>query len=148
MSFGGMFGPALANLFNNKAVDTNATDSIKASNDSITEAGGSFEGESYDADFDINDPDAVKNIQSKLVDSDANALPQYGVDGKWGDESQNAYNKYMSEQNQTPIKQAFSNSMENSWLENEGGGGVSVNPDTGYKNPVYAAPEWGLKKQF
>tara|TARA_E500000305_G_C4024403_1_gene240906 strand:+ start:1951 stop:2391 length:441 start_codon:yes stop_codon:yes gene_type:complete len=145
--FQGMFGQAIGNLFNNKSVDTNATDKIQENNSALVDSGASTAGESFDVDIDLNDPEAVKNLQNKMVADNPDALTKYGVDGKWGDESQGAYNEYMAKQ-QTPVKQAFSNTMESSYLENEGGGGVSTNPETGYQNPVYAAPEWGLRKKF
>ncbi len=141
-----MFGQAVGNFFQGgQSVDQAAANSINESSQELANQGVSYEGSSHEVDFDINDPNAVKNMQTKLVDNDANALPQYGVDSKWGEESQNAYNKYMDQQK--PVQQAFSNDMEKSWLKKEGGGGTSTDQD-GYKSAVYATPQWGLRKQF
>ena len=39
----------------------------------------------------------VQRVQQMLVDNDPNALPKYGVDGYWGDETKTAYNKYVKD---------------------------------------------------
>tara|TARA_Y100000401_G_C8263737_1_gene194673 strand:+ start:330 stop:773 length:444 start_codon:yes stop_codon:yes gene_type:complete len=115
----------------NTPVDQKATNAIQDSEDLV-------------AQYNENAPSEEETLRIQNLVGEDN-LPTYGIDGKWGEETANAYTNYLEEQKalteEANLKQQQARESENyaRLLTEEGRGGVTEKD--GIIVPVYSAPK-------
>ena len=100
-----------------------------------------------DTDWKNASTEQVRGLQTELVGMYGNEiLPDHGVDGIWGPETEAAYNKLVEYQKlQAEGTDGSSESVND--LLNKNQTGVTESDD-GYLTPVYGSPMWGFKKRW